>query len=222
MKTHFHFQLKNSNPMSKVFIVSIALISTFVFFSFKVNKIHTDVYTVDAAQSSLEWFAESATGKHNGVLKFDGGDIKNNHGHINGSFEFDMNSIENKDMKPGKKKTKFETLLKSEDFFSAEIFPKSKFVIVELTPIKDAVKGGNTHNVRGLLTIKDKTNEISFDAIFNMKGKEATCSGSVVVDRTKFDIKYGSKTFFPNIGDKMISDDFTLKFNVVAVNNQGH
>ncbi len=199
-----------------IFFVSILLVS------FTTNNFHTDIYTVDAAQSSLEWFAESAIGKHNGTLRFTSGELKNNHGNITGAFEFDMASIEDKDLKPAKKKTKLETVLKSEDFFSIAKFPKSKFEIISLTAIKDVVKDGPTHSVKGNLTIKDKTNEISFDAIFKMNGKEITCAGAAIVDRTKFDIKYGSKTFFPNIGDKMISDEFTLKFNVVAVNNQGH
>jgi hypothetical protein len=30
------------------------------------------------------------------------------------------------------------------------------------------------------------------------------------VDRTKYDIKYGSGSFFDNLGDKAISDDFEL------------
>jgi hypothetical protein len=38
----------------------------------------------------------------------------------------------------------------------------------------------------------------------------------VTVDRTKFGLKYGSKTFFDSIGDKAINDEFTLTFNVIA------
>lgn len=213
---------RKPNNMIKTLCLSTILLVSILLLAFAPYNFHTDVYQLDSEKSSLEWFAESAHGKHNGTLKFVSGELKNNHGNITGTFEFDMNSIEDLDMKPGKKKTKLETVLKSEDFFGVEKFPKSKFVIISLTAIKDAVKGGPTHSVKGNLTVKDKTNEISFDAIFNMTGKEITCSGAAIVDRTKFDIKYGSKTFFPNIGDKMISDEFTLKFNVVAVNNQGH
>ena len=74
-----------------------------------------------------------------------------------------------------------------------------------------------THTVKGMLTIKDKTNEITFDAVLKITETQASCTGTAVVDRSKFDVKYGSKSFFPDIGDKMIYDEFTLKFNVVAV-----
>ena len=86
-----------------------------------------------------------------------------------------------------------------------------------ITSVKDAKQGGFTHTVKGNLTIKDKTNEISFDAVIKMEAGKIACTGTALVDRSKFDVKYGSKTFFPDIADKIIYDEFTLKFNVLAV-----
>ena len=37
----------------------------------------------------------------------------------------------------------------------------------------------------------------------------------IVIDRSKFDVKYGSGSFFDNLGDNMIYDDFTLDVNLV-------
>ena len=42
-------------------------------------------------------------------------------------------------------------------------------------------------------------------------------TGVVVVNRTKYDINYWSGSFFSDLGDKMIYDDFTLKFKLAAV-----
>ncbi|MBK6545880.1 MAG: YceI family protein [Saprospiraceae bacterium] len=192
------------------------IIGILTFFSFLSNKLHTDVYKVDANQSSLEWIGEKITGKHNGTIKFISGEIKNNHGSIHGVFEFDMTSIECQDLEPGPNKTKLETFLKSSNFFDAALFPKSQFIITSVTPLKETNVGTNTHTIKGLLTIKDKTNEISFGAKLTLQGNRFSCLGIATIDRTKFDIKYRSKTFFPDIGDKMIYDEFTLKFNVVA------
>lgn len=202
--------------MKKTIFLSTLLIA-FILTSFVNKKRHTDTYKVDVKQSSLEWYAQKVTGKHHGTIMLSGGEITNNHGTLSGTIEIDMTTIEDKDMEPGKGKEKLEGHLKSADFFGVEAYPKSKFVITSVTSIANATAGGATHTVKGMLTIKDKTNEIAFDAIIKMGESTATCSGSAVVDRSKFDVKYGSKSFFPDIGDKMIYDEFTLKFNLVAV-----
>ncbi len=198
-----------------VIIFTIAL-TTFSLRAFVGTFIHTEVYNVDTKLSSLEWFAKKVSGNHNGTIMFSGGEIQNDHGKLTGSFEVDMNTIENKDIKSVEYKAKLENHLKSEDFFSVAKFPVSKFIITSLTPVMEASPDGFTHTVKGNLTIKDKTNEISFDAIVKLEDGKIFCTGSVIIDRSKFDVKYGSKKFFPNIGDKMIYDEFTLKFNVVA------
>lgn len=180
------------------------------------GKLHTDTYTVDPQQSSLEWFAQKVSGKHNGTIMLKSGEVKNNHGAITGFVEIDMTTIADKDIEKETSRTKLENHLKSGDFFDVEKFPTSKFVIKSIVPLTEA-KEGFTHKVTGDLTIKDKTNEIAFDAEIKMLADKISCTGSAVVDRSKFDVKYGSKTFFEDIGDKMIYDDFTLKFNIVAL-----
>ncbi|MFI5218333.1 MAG: YceI family protein [Bacteroidia bacterium] len=202
--------------MKKTILLSTLLVA-FALTSFVNRKPHSDTYKVDTKQSSLEWFAQKLTGKHNGTIMVSGGEITNNHGILAGTIEIDMASIEDKDMQPGKGKEKLEGHLKSADFFDVATYPKSKFVITTVAPAPAPAEGGATHLVKGMLTIKDKTNEITFGAIIKMTETQATCTGTAVVDRSKFDVKYGSKSFFPDIGDKMIYDEFTLKFNLVAV-----
>ena len=180
------------------------------------NERHTDVYKVDTKVSSMEWFAEKVTGKHNGTINFNSGEIKNDHGNLSGTFEADMKSIADKDMQ-GEWADKLEKHLKSSDFFDAETFPTAKFVTTSITPVKDVKDSSFTHTVKGNMTIKDKTNEITFDAVIKTEGNKIACVGTATIDRSKFDVKYGSKSFFPEIGDKMIYDEFKLKFNVVAI-----
>ena len=201
--------------MKKTIILTFAF-SLLTIIAFTGTKFHTDVFKLDSKQSSLEWYAEKVTGKHNGTIMFSSGELKNDHGKLTGSFEIDMSTIENKDM-TGEYKAKLERHLKSDDFFSVEKFPKSKFVITSVTPLTAVKDLGYTHNVKGLLTIKDKTNEVSFDSKISIEENKISCNGSIIIDRSKYDVKYGSKTFFADIGDKMIYDNFTMKFNFIAV-----
>ncbi len=196
-------------------ILGASIIGAIMFSAFT-NK-HTDVYMVDTKLSSLEWFAEKIGGKHNGTIMFTSGEIKNDHGSMTGTFVVDMKSIIDKDLEDEKYKAKLEGHLKSADFFDAEKFPTATFVLSSIVPIKDAKEGGNTHTVVGNLTIKDKTNPLIFDAVFKTESGKIACVGTAVVDRSKYDVKYGSKSFFPEIGDKMINDEFQVKFNVLAV-----
>jgi polyisoprenoid-binding protein YceI len=201
--------------MKKIIILS-GVIAALGIMSFVSKNAHTVVYKVDAGLSSLEWYAEKVTGKHNGIIKLNSGEMINDHGVMTGKFEINMNSIECKDLE-GKSKAGLEKHLMSADFFDAGKFPKAEFVLTSIVPNKEMKEGGMTHTVTGNLTIKDKTNPISFGAIVKMEGNKIGCVGTAVVDRAKFDIKYNSKSFFPEIGDKMIYDEFQLKFNIIAV-----
>lgn len=195
-------------------IVSITFVALAIIASG--GKLHTDTYKVDPKQSSLEWFAKKVSGKHNGTIMLKGGEVKNNHGAITGFVEIDMSTIANKDIEKQDARVKLENHLKSADFFDVATYPLSRFVVKSIVPLTPP-KEGFTHKVTGDLTIKDKTNEISFDAIIGLAQDKVTCKGSAVVDRSKYDVKYGSKTFFADIGDKMIDDEFILNFNIVAV-----
>lgn len=201
--------------MKKLLILTGAL-TVFTLMSFESKKWHSDTYKVDTRQSVLEWYGEKLTGKHHGTIMLSAGEIKIESGNFSGSFEFDMTTIQDKDMEDANTRGKLESHLKSQDFFDVEKYPKSKFVLTSVTPIPEPKRGEATHTVNGLLTIKNKTNPISFDANINIQDNKASCIGSAVVDRSKFDVRYGSKTFFTDIGDKMIYDEFTLKFKVVA------
>lgn len=177
-----------------------------------------DVYKVDTKASSLDWTGKKLTGEHTGVIMLNSGDIQvSNDAVTGGTFEIDMASLADKDLQDPAYKAKLEKHLKSPDFFDVEKFPKAKFEITSVTPIKEAKEGAFTHHVKGNLTLKDKTNPVEFDAVIKMKDGKVACVGTATIDRSKFEVKYGSKSFFPEIGDKIIYDEFTVKFNVVGV-----
>ncbi len=201
--------------MTKLITLTMATVTAATLLSFTGKKPHATNYKVNAKASNVEWYAEKMTGKHNGTIAISNGMLTDNHGKWTGTFDMDMKSILNSDMEAGKGKEKLEGHLKSPDFFDAEKYPTAKFVIESITPIAASPATNFTHTVKGFLTIKDKTNPISFDVKMKAEGTGMTCSGTAVVDRSRYDVRYGSKTFFADIGDKVIYDEFKLKFNVV-------
>jgi polyisoprenoid-binding protein YceI len=128
-----------------------------------------------------------------------------------GTFEMDMNSINNTDVADKGYNEKFVGHLKSDDFFSTAKYPKATFVLT-----KSSSKGNGNYDVSGKLTIKGISNEVTFPAQITADGKQLKASAKITVDRTKFDIKYGSGSFFDNLGDKAIDNNFILDVNLVA------
>ena len=184
----------------------------------KTSKVATTTYKVDPAQSNVAWDGKKVTGAHNGTIKVANGTIQvDKNKVIGGTIEMDMNSIVDLDLKDQEYNQKLIGHLKSDDFFSVEKHPRATFKITDVTPIKGAKVGAPNYMVGGNLTIKGITNPISFPAEITANDNSvAAKSEAVTLDRTKWDIRYGSKSFFANIGDKAIMDDFTVQFNVVA------
>lgn len=184
----------------------------------KVAKTAANTYQIDPAQSKVAWNGKKVAGEHNGTINIAAGSFqvaKNKV--VGGIVEIDMNSITNLDITDKEYNQKLVGHLKSDDFFSAEKHPKATFKITSLTPIKGAKAGAANYTAKGNLTIKGISNPVSFPVNVAVKGTTITAtSDAVVLDRSKWDIRYGSKTFFANIGDKAIHDDFTVQFNVVA------
>jgi len=170
---------------------------------------------LDASKSKVMWFAEKVTGKHNGGITVKSGDVILKDGNLTGgTFVMDMTSISCADLE-GEWNQKLVGHLKSDDFFSVEKNPTSTFTITKVAALAGD-KAGNTHTISGKMTIKGITNEISFPAKVGVTADAITAKGKAVLDRTKWDIKYGSKSFFESIGDKAIYDEFTIEFDVTA------
>lgn len=171
-----------------------------------------ETYKVDAAKSTITWVGKKVTGQHEGTIKVASGELATDGKNIkSGSFVIDMQSIDNTDLE-GEMKDKLLGHLKSDDFFGVEKNPTANFTITKVVPA-----GAGKVNVTGNLTIKGKTAPISFPATVSISGNTLTANAtSVKVDRTKYGIKYGSKSFFDSIGDKAINDEFELAINLVS------
>ena len=157
---------------------------------------------IDASKSKITWLGKKVTGQHGGTINIKEGNLVFAGKKLtDGTVTVDMTSLVCTDLKAGEGKEKIEGHLKSEDFFGTEKFQTSKIVFKKVV-----ATGKNSYMVTADLSIKEKTNPITF--VLTINGN--TAAAALKVDRTKYDIKYGSGSFFDNLGDKAISDEFEL------------
>lgn len=157
---------------------------------------------VNAAKSEITWLGKKVTGEHSGTISLKSGELNvDDKAIVGGQFVVDMTSIKNTDLTDAEWNGKLVGHLKSDDFFGVEKHPEAKLVIT-----KKAAFNGNKATVTGDLTIKGKTNPVTFEV--TKTGN--TYKAEITVDRSKYDVRYGSKSFFDNLGDKVIADEFYL------------
>lgn len=172
-------------------------------------------FTLDVSKSNLKWIGKKFLGSHWGWVNFKSGSIQYDGNKItSGEFEVDMTTIRNEDLTDKEMNAKLVGHLKSDDFFSVAKFPTAKFVITHTTPLKPSKQGEPNLAVTGKMTIKGITQTISFPATIKVEGDKITAKAKFDVDRTKFDVRYGSGSFFDNLGDNVIYDNFTIELNL--------
>ena len=172
-------------------------------------------YQVDVSKSTIEWIGKKLTGEHSGTLSLKSGEIViGGHAISSANFEIDMTTISSTDLK-GETAEDLINHLKADDFFGTEKFPTASIVMLSASPLTND-NNGNNYSIKATLTMKDIANEITFPARVNIGDKQVTLKANVIFDRTKWGIKYKSKTIFDDLGDKFIYDDIELKISIVA------
>mgnify|MGYP000630840441 FL=1 len=165
------------------------------------------VVNVNKSASSVAWLAKKVTGEHNGTVGISAGALNvDGNKLIGGNFTIDLKSIKDLDITDPGYNQKFIGHITSGDFFEIEKFPTATFVITKVA--------GN--QVTGNLTVKGITKSITFPAEIAVKGGKVSAKANITIDRTDFNIRYGSKKFFESIGDKAIYDDFALTVSLVS------
>ncbi|MDP2528003.1 YceI family protein [Maribacter dokdonensis] len=183
-------------------LLSLVFVAVFGFSATATTPIDGEKKEVKVSESKVTWKGYKVTGSHDGNINLKSGHLEmKGKKLVGGEFVVDMTSIAVTDLEAGKGKEKLEGHLKSADFFGVESNPTSKLVFTSVKPMND-----NSYTVTGDLTIKGITKPVTL--VVSMFENKA--SATLKIDRTKYDIKYGSGSFFDNLGDKAIYNDFDL------------
>jgi polyisoprenoid-binding protein YceI len=170
----------------------------------------------DLETSIIEWEGAKPTGTHNGTIELTEGQLFLDEGNVvGGKFVIDMNSIVVLDLTDPDMNGKLLGHLKSADFFETETYPTATF---EITSV-EAVQGNPaaTHNITGNLSMKDVTRSVTFPATVNVSDNGVTAtSATFLIDRTQWNVQYGSKTLFANLKDDFINDQMALTITLNA------
>ncbi len=173
-------------------------------------------YTVDPVATKLVWTGKKITGQHHGSIGIRSGTIGwGENGLSHADVTIDMTSITNADME-GEYAAKLEGHLKSPDFFNTAEFNTANFKATRVEAIPGVETGKPNYSVTGDLTIKGITHPVTFDALAWKEKKGVRAAGTIIFDRTLYDIKYRSGQFFDALGDKMIDDMVELTFDLVG------
>lgn len=152
--------------------------------------------------SNISWtgYAEAGSYAPTGSIKVKNGliSLKNGKLQAGGFLIIDMASInqENKEL---------ENHLKNDDFFAVDKFKTATFKISQ-------VKGGI---MSGIMTIKGISKAINFPYSLRKSSKGYVFSASLQIDRTQFNIKYNSSSYFQDLGNYAIKNEFDLNMCIV-------
>ncbi|MBN09208.1 MAG: lipid-binding protein [Flavobacteriaceae bacterium] len=163
---------------------------------------------VNIVESTIKWTGkEISTKYHYGSLKFldakmefDGSILKS------GQFIVDMTSLTVDDLS-GRGKQNLEGHLRSDDFFSIDKFSEATLETTDASRLNDG-----KYTLNGNLTIKGITNPIQFEIIPN---SNLVYEAKMIFDRSKYNVRFRSGTFFQNLGDKLILDDIEIIATIV-------
>lgn len=169
-------------------------------------------FQIQQSSSTINWTGKKVLGLHTGSINIDSGYIEITDNNIlGGEIEIDMTSIVITDITDQKTYQEFFEHLLNEDFFSVDKFKTSKLVILTSEKLNN-----NKFKIDGILTIKDISHPVSFIATVEIFTNMLHSLGEIIIDRTLYNIRYGSGKFIDNLGDKLIYDDFILQFKLIG------
>jgi polyisoprenoid-binding protein YceI len=167
----------------------------------------TQTFRIVSAKSNIDWVGKKVTGAHNGTISVKDGELVLNAGKLTGGkFIADTTSIKILDITDPATNGQLAGHLASDDFFSIQKYPEATLEIVSVS--------GN--HVEGNLTIKGITQPVGFDTEIRINGDLLTATGKLVIDRTKYEMKFRSGNFFKDLGDTLIYNDFELNVSLTA------
>lgn len=176
-------------------------------------------HQIDVAKSKVEWTGRNLTGAHSGTIKLREGLIEIENGHpARGAFTLEMSTIENTDIEDAAMRKMLVRHLASDDFFDVPRFPTAEFRLSKITALPDAKPGNPNTEVSGSLTLKGVTRELTFRSILAPTPDGLLAADAHFdIDRTQWQILYGSGKFYEKLGKHLVNDEISLAIKLVTL-----
>jgi len=176
--------------------------------SLSLHKGDEKYVVIDTKESFVAWKGTSVHGAHTGYVYISKGELMIESGEFKGgTVEVDMTTIEGDDHRSDNNLIQH---LKDSDFFDVKIFPYSTIAITKVASIN------KDEEITGNLTIKGITHPVTFPVNMEMKDGIVKAIGKLVIDRTKWNVRYNSGKFYDNLADGIISDSIEFQIRIVA------
>lgn len=180
------------------------------------EKVADGTYTADIDSTRIDWEGRKTLivdYKDTGTLRLASGEVSVSEGLLSGELVFDMESISASSTGRNAGEEMLTKHLKSKDFFDVE---NHKTATLSFENVSASEEDETLYNVNGLLVIKGISQEVNFPVrVYSLSG-DLRADGEVALDRTLWDIQFGSGKFFQNLGDNVIDDMFTVSFSLLA------
>ena len=178
------------------FLLTLLLMATVAFGSVK---------PIPVTAATIEWKAYKIAYERWGTIELESGELDFEDGILTGgNFVVDMTTIKVTSLEGGKK-ANLEKHLRSDDFFGVKQYPNATMVITAVE------KNSDGYNVTGDFTIKGQTHPV----IFPMSIDGNMAIAKVKIDRSKYNVRYGSDSFFDNLGNRAIYNEFDLNVELI-------
>lgn len=175
------------------------------------------VKQIDLNRSTVAWEGTKVGGRHDGTIGLRSGELYLVDDQIvGGNIIIDMQQITVLDIENPETNARLRGHLESDDFFSVATYPEATFEMAQLVKHEEVAEGEPNYTIRGNLTIKGITHGVSFPAHVHVHDDMLTAKADFDLDRTQWDVRFGSGRFFENLGDNLIHDNFNLKLDIMA------
>jgi len=174
------------------------------------ETVQAQTYKADPEKTLVKWQGKKIGGKHHGTIELKSGELQmDGNKPVSGSIVIDMTTIIDEDIENDSNRERLEKHLKSDDFFGVDQFPEAK---LEITGSE--IKKGGPIKIIGNIVIKGITRPLEFVTDLTTSEETLIFIGHIDIDRTLFDVRYGSTKFFENIADRAINDIFALDYEL--------
>jgi len=175
------------------------------------------LYAVNTDESVIGWTGRNGNGKHYGTLKLSKGEIQVRKGAIQGAFDIDMTTIKNKDLEGDPLQPVLIAHLLSDDFFFVKMFPKAAFILDAARVVESPTLSSPNFEVEGTLELRGIKKGIRFPATVNRREDgSVSIEAHFDMDRTQWNVLYGSSRFFDHLGMHLVYDLITIELRIFA------